>query len=119
MQFLANENFPLPSIKLLRKHHHVISISEESPGINDERVIRLALDQNLIILTFDRDYGEIIFRHQILPAPAVIYFRFKGKNPEAAGHILNLLIESGSFQLENHFTVIEESGIRQRDYLSD
>lgn len=59
--FLANENFPRPSIKLLRgKGIFVKSIQEEFPGVPDKEVMDLANELNLIILTFDSDYGEII-----------------------------------------------------------
>ena len=61
--FLANENFPKPSIKLLRDSGLVItSIQEKCPGISDAEVLEMAVESDLIILTFDRDYGELIFR---------------------------------------------------------
>jgi len=116
VRFLANENFPAPGIKLLRQQHIVLSITELSPGISDVEVIRKALDEKLIILTFDRDYGEIIFKHRSLPAPSIIYFRFKGKAPQEAARLLIEIIESGNIQFENNFTVIDENSIRQRNY---
>ena len=82
MNFLANENFPRPSFLLLREHyHHVMSISEIYAGIADEEVIKIAVEQNLIILTFDKDYGEIIFRYKYPKPPSVVYFKFKGSDP--------------------------------------
>jgi predicted nuclease of predicted toxin-antitoxin system len=63
MRFLANENFPAPSIRLLKELGiEVKSISENSPGIVDEKVIQIAQKEKRIILTFDKDYGELIFR---------------------------------------------------------
>jgi len=80
MRFLANENFPFPSIKILReKGFEVISISETLSGISDEEILRKASLENLIILTFDRDYGELIFKYQKENLPAVVYFRTKGQ----------------------------------------
>lgn len=62
MRFLANENFPLPSVRLLRSAgHDVLSITEESPGISDDRILARAVAEERIILTFDRDYGELIY----------------------------------------------------------
>lgn len=58
--FLANENFPGPSIKLPRENGlKVKSIQEEFPEISDESVMNIATEMNLIILTFDSDYGEL------------------------------------------------------------
>jgi predicted nuclease of predicted toxin-antitoxin system len=114
MRFLANENFPYPSILLLRTSgFEVVSIMEEMSGIRDEEVLEKAVKEQLIILTFDRDYGELLFRYKRNPPPAVVYFRTKGQAPEDAGHILLSKITSGIL-LDNHFTVIEETGVRQR-----
>ena len=50
--FLANENFPRPSTIILRENgFSVKSIQEDSPGISDQEVIKIALNSNLIILT--------------------------------------------------------------------
>jgi len=55
MRFLANENFPDPSIPLLRADgHDVRSISAEHPGISDPQVIAIAQAEDRIILTFDK-----------------------------------------------------------------
>jgi predicted nuclease of predicted toxin-antitoxin system len=63
MDFLANENFPVVSIKLLRNAgHDVASVIEETPGNKDRGVLKRAHEENRIVLTFDRDYGELIYR---------------------------------------------------------
>jgi len=65
------------------------------------------------ILTFDSDYGEILFRFPRPTAPSVVYFRFKGKTPNEAGDLLLKLIEE-DIHLKGYFTVIDEQGVRQR-----
>ncbi|CAN5856045.1 hypothetical protein BH24BAC1_BH24BAC1_27040 [soil metagenome] len=113
MIFLANENFPYPSIRILRENGFtVISISEDK-GISDEEVLKKAVEEKLVILTFDRDYGELIFRFQKEKPPAVVYFRVKGKTPRDAADKLISFIHEG-LAVENYFTVVEETGIRQR-----
>lgn len=115
--FLANENFPKPSITLLRESgFHVLSIQENSPGVSDETVLKQAISQNLIILTFDRDYGELIFRYVQENPPAVVYFRDKGTDPLFAGRIIARLLTEGNAIFQESFTVIEEKNIRQRFY---
>ena len=117
MEFLANENFPLPSVKLLRASNIVIrSISEENPGISDAQVIQLAVDNNFIILTFDKDYGELIFKYAIAKPPGVIFFRNKGQEPEFAGKALLQMLLDKIITLEARFTVIDKDSIRQRKY---
>ncbi len=116
IKFLANENFPLPSIMLLRESGcFVRSVAEECPGIPDNDVIRMALDEELVILTFDKDYGEIIFRSGLVKTPSVIFFRYKGPQPAFAGdYVLRSLMEKVDFT--RSFTVIEKDNFRQRRY---
>ena len=115
--FLANENFPRPSTIILRENgFHVTSIQEEYPGIADEQVMKIALKQNLIILTFDRDYGELIFRYSHNNPPAIIFFREKGSIPEFAAMSLLNVFDNKTISLRGAFTVIEANNIRQRFY---
>jgi predicted nuclease of predicted toxin-antitoxin system len=118
MKFLANENFPFPSIKILRKNAiDVYSIAENNPGIDDKEVIEIALEKSLTILTFDRDYGELIFKYAISTPPAVIYFRNKGQEPEFAANILINILSENTIQIDACFTVVDHDNIRQRKYL--
>ena len=115
--FLANENFPRPSINIIRERGFLVkSIQEDSPGIYDNDVITIAQNNNLIILTFDKDYGELIFRHSRSTPPSIVFFREKGDNPLFAGQLLLSLLSNSNITLENAFTVIEEKSFRQRFY---
>lgn len=115
MKFLANENFPFPSIGILRANgFEVASIVEDSPGWSDEKVLKRAVEEERVILTFDRDYGELIFRYKLNTPPAVVYFRFKGRDPEEAARVLLQKINESELIIEGFFTVIEETGVRQR-----
>lgn len=114
MKFLANENSPLASVRALRNIGlDVVSVEEESPGISDEEVLRRARDENRIIVTFDRDYGELVF-HRRLSAPAgVSYLRFHPKSPlEAAEYVAGLT--AGGMELEGRFTTADRDRVRQR-----
>jgi predicted nuclease of predicted toxin-antitoxin system len=68
MKLLANENFPYNSVKyLMGKGFDIKSIGMDYPGITDKEVINLAIEENRTILTFDRDYGELICRFNLKP----------------------------------------------------
>lgn len=116
MRFLANENFPAPSTAALREAgFDVRSIQEDLPGIPDEEVIRIARSEERIILTFDKDYGEIIFKYGSEDPPAVIFLRYRGSDPHQAARFILDILEKGP-DIEDRFTVIEAEGIRQRKY---
>ena len=117
MKFLANQNFPRPSIIAIRERgYEVVSVSEKYPGITDESIISIASQHDLIILTFDKDYGEIIFKYSKVNPPAVVFFREKGDSPQFAGQTLLSILHSSSIRIVNCFTVIEKDRIRQRQY---
>ncbi len=63
MKLLANENFPKASVLLLRSlGYDITSIGEDNPSISDQSVMEIATAEERIILTFDRDYGELIMQ---------------------------------------------------------
>lgn len=101
---------------LREKGYSIRSIQEDCPGINDNGVIKMACDLNLIILTFDRDYGELIFKYAKENPPAVVFFREKGNTPDFAGTALMTLLQNKNIQLSDAFTVIEANSLRQRFY---
>ncbi len=115
MKFLANENIPLGSVYVLRRAgHRVLSISEEHAGMKDVDVLKRAVKDKSIILTFDRDYGELIFRHPRSVPEGLIYFRFAPATPEVPALILLKILKQKDIHLFKHFTIIEEGRIRQR-----
>jgi predicted nuclease of predicted toxin-antitoxin system len=115
MQFLANENFPLLSVRILRDIGlNIASIMEDSPGIKDPEVLERAVSENRIILTFDRDYGELIFRLSLPKPIGVIYFRYQPRTPEEPAHHLIDLLNEKNLVLEKMFTVLDRNKLRQR-----
>lgn len=111
--FLADEHFPISSTYLLRAlGYEVAAIVEDSPGVKDIEVMARAAQEQRVILTFDRDYGELIYRLR-LPTPAgVIHLRFIPATPEEAGQRLSFLLRATS--VDGYYTVVDGNQIRQR-----
>ncbi len=119
MDFLANENFPLFSIQLLRNAgYNVASVLEETPGAKDSDILVRAHEENRIILTFDRDYGELIYRHKLSAPAGVLYFHFDPSAPKEPAEILLKILWENRVPIPGKFTVVERGRIRQRT-LSD
>lgn len=77
MRFIADDNVPLPSIRLLSAAgHDVAAVALESPGISDETVMDRVVREKRILLTFDRDYGSVPYEQGSPPPEGIIYFRF-------------------------------------------
>jgi predicted nuclease of predicted toxin-antitoxin system len=115
MWFLANENFPLPSVRLLRQAgYDVASVTEDSPGIEDSEVLTRAANEQRVVITFDRDYGELIYRLRLPSPTGVLYLRFRPHTPEEPAILLLNLLQTKGLQFGGQFTVIERDQIRQR-----
>src|SRR5262249_12671527 len=106
MRFLADENFPLESIRRLRAEgHDVLAASERMPGVRDEEILSLAAQDERVLLTFDRDYGELIYRRG-LPAPlGVVYLRFIPLDPSQPAEVVIDLRRVVDLRLEQSYTV--------------
>jgi predicted nuclease of predicted toxin-antitoxin system len=115
MRFLANENFPLASVwRLQEEGHDVLAAAEEMAGDRDEQILSYAAGDRRILLTFDRDYGELIYRRG-MPAPAgVVYLRFTPADPLQPAHIVLGLGQIEGLHLEGRFTVVDPPRVRQR-----
>lgn len=117
MKFLANENVPLLSVKILEENgYDIISVGRDFAGYLDHEVMELAMKENRTIITFDRDYGELIFKKGYKPDEGVIYIRWDNYKPNEPGEYLIELFEHRNIDYKRTLTVISENSIRQRKY---
>jgi predicted nuclease of predicted toxin-antitoxin system len=115
VEFLADENFPLPSVRILSAaHHDVATVVLESPGASDEAVLERAVREARILLTFDRDYGGLLYQRGLSAPGGVVYFRFVPSSLEESAEYLLALLERPELSLLGMFTVAERDRIRQR-----
>lgn len=117
VRWLVNENFPAPSVAAMRASgHDVLSIAESHAGNDDVSVLALAREEGRWLVTFDRDYGELLFARNHEPPPAVILLRVPSYRPdEPAAWLERLLRESDS--LAGRFTVFTGKTVRSRPLL--
>jgi predicted nuclease of predicted toxin-antitoxin system len=114
-RLLADENIPLASVALLRNNgYDVLAISEHAPGIADVDILRLAREQDRVLVTFDRDFGELVYRDLAPVPPAIIYLRLPPSTPEEPGRTIAALLADGEVQIAGRFSVVTPDGIRQR-----
>lgn len=115
MQFLADENFPQDSIEFLREEgFSVRSVFDVFRGKPDSFLLQEAVAVEEIILTFDKDFGELVFKSLLKGCCCVVLFRFEQFLPVMPAQILIDIINVGNIELENNFTVIDKDKIRQR-----
>ena len=63
MRLLANENFPGRAVEALRSRGHDVTwVRTAFPGASDQQVVAHAVAESRLLLTFDKDFGELTFR---------------------------------------------------------
>jgi predicted nuclease of predicted toxin-antitoxin system len=112
LRLLANENFPRVAIEALRNHgHDVLWMRTHAPGSSDAQVLGLARSGQRLLITFDKDFGELAF-HSRLPAECgIVLFRIFPNSPEYVARTAVTVLESRS-DWAGHFSVVEEHRIR-------
>ena len=114
MKFLVDESVEYRIAQWLRQHNYdTIAISEISPSIPDTQVLQKAKRENRILITNDKDFGELIYQ-QKLPHKGVIFFRLSEETAQAKIKILELLLYQHQTKLKNHFITITPHKIRIR-----
>lgn len=83
-------------------------------GASDRAVLALARSENRYLLTFDRHFGELIYRRGEAAPRGVIYFRFLPVDPEEPARVLEALLKRPEIQLEARLTVVTRDQVRQR-----
>jgi predicted nuclease of predicted toxin-antitoxin system len=114
MRFLADENFPRAAVKALEAGgHDVLWIKAVDPGAADTDVLARAVADGRILLTFDKDFGELAASSVPAPACGIVLLRIPVPKSEGAGQRLARLIQARSDWVR-HFSVIEPGRIRMR-----
>ena len=114
MKFLADENIERELIEALREAgFDVLSVRESYIGIADDEILQIALDEKAVILTYDTDFGELVFRFG-LQSHGVILLRIHGLSLTEKTDKAILAIREHEAELEIAFTVISEHSVRIR-----
>lgn len=114
MRILADENLPAPAVAALRERGHaVFSACTEMPGAPDTEVLARAQAEDRVLITFDKDFGELAFRHGLPASCGVVLFRLSSSSLDEAVRAVVAALESRS-DWPGHFSVIEEGRVRHR-----
>ena len=112
ISFVADENFDLNIVELLRQESYFIkSITEIAPSIADPQVLAIAVEQKAVVLTEDKDFGELVYRLR-LPHCGILLIRPMKMNPaEKAVRIIDS-IRKHINQLAIAFAVLSSDNFR-------
>ena len=112
MRILANENFPLDAVEALRANGHDVAwIREDARGSLDEQVLARAQSEERVLVTFDKDFGELAFRSKLPAASGVILFRISAPSSR---HVASAVVQALASRADwsSHFSVVDDHRIR-------
>jgi predicted nuclease of predicted toxin-antitoxin system len=112
MIIIADESVDFAIILLLREiGFNVISIMEQSPGIDDEKVIAIANQHQGLLITEDKDFGELTYRLNKLHH-GILLIRLSALPRVERINLVSELIKEHAEKLTDKFSVINEQGLR-------
>jgi predicted nuclease of predicted toxin-antitoxin system len=96
MEWVVDENFPLPAALALRAAGSVVhSVAEQMAGATDAQVLAWAKQLQAGLLSFDLDFGELIFRYGEAAPACVIVFRESQFRPAEPALWLQAILSEG------------------------
>lgn len=111
-KILADESVDFRIVKALRQSGYQIeAIIELSPGIRDDEVLELANKIDAILLTEDKDFGELTYRLK-KSNQGILLFRMSGEVIGTKVDLLKKVLSEYSEKLTGKFTVVTVRKIR-------
>lgn len=114
MKFVADEGIDAPVVAALRQESsQVWYVAEMSPDISDEPVLALANREKAVLITADKDFGDLVFR-QRKAAYGVMLLRLHGLSLARKAELVVSAIQEHGPELKGAFTVVTSEKIRIR-----
>lgn len=112
MRFLVDECTGPKVAQWLRElKHEVFSVYEEARGMDDDDIIKKAFEENWILITNDKDFGEKVFRKRH-PHKGIVFLRLEDEQFNVKIETIRRLLKNYGDHLSNKFVVVTENKIR-------
>lgn len=112
LRLLANENIPGQAVASLRAAGHDVAwVREGRPGIADDAVLEWSMAEQRVLLTFDKDFGELVFRRGLAASCGVVLLRLAPSGPAHAAALITAAV-SARDDWAGCFSVVDDDRIR-------
>ena len=112
MRFLVDESTgPRVAEWLAGQGHDVVSIYHSARGADDDVVLQMANNEDRILITNDRDFGEKVYREH-KPHRGTILLRLADERASVKIEVLKSLLENYPDRLAGQFVVVTETRVR-------
>ena len=114
MKLIADESLNFEFVSALRQNgFEIISIAEKHPSIADENILEMSLTPPSVVITEDKDFGELIFKNK-QDFSAVILLRYEVNQEEYILKSLLSLLKNHLHELHKSFVTISVNRTRIR-----
>lgn len=118
MNFVADEGVDAQIVSRLRQEgHQVWYVAEMSPGMPDTAVLNLANQENAILITSDKDFGDLVYRQRQV-TQGVVLLRLHGLPAEQKAELVTAMVQQHGAELTKAFTVLTPQKVRVRPQLN-
>jgi predicted nuclease of predicted toxin-antitoxin system len=111
---IADESVDRQIVERLRRDGNAVQyVAEMEPGISDDMVLSLATQGEGILLTADKDFGEMVIRER-WPVPGVLLVRLAGLSAERKAEIVSSAVRQHGTELPGAIGVLSAGAFRVR-----
>lgn len=112
--FVADENFDFAVVRQLRDNgFSVIAIAESFSSIPDTQVLQIAVDRKAVLLTEDKDFGELVHRLRMNHCGILLVRLLKLGSAEKSRRVMDVIMNQGN-ELMHSFSVLSNEHLRIR-----
>jgi predicted nuclease of predicted toxin-antitoxin system len=114
VNFFVDESVDRQIVNRPRQDGHAVRyVAEMEPGIPDDRVLGLANEEADVLLTADKDFGELVFRQGRF-APGILLVRLAGLSPARKAEVVASAVNQHGGELPGAFAVLTPRSFRIR-----
>ncbi len=113
MILVADEGVDRQIVDRLASEHDVYAIAHHNRGAPDEVVLQIARERNAVLVTGDKDFGELVFRRRLIHR-GVILLRLPGMDTDVKASVVATVIAHHEPEMVSGFSVIGPSSVRIR-----
>lgn len=112
MKLVADEGIEKSIVERLRRDgHNVIYVAELAPGLSDEAVLVLASGEKALLLTADKDFGDLVFR-QGKASAGVLLVRLAGMESSGKPDVVSWALRGHGPAMAGAFSVLSSDAVR-------
>lgn len=100
-------------MRLRQTGHDVCWIRESAPGIPDEEVLARAQAEDRLLITFDKDFGDLVFHRGAKASRGLVLFRIAQPSSEVVAERIASILASRT-DWEGRYSVVDDTTIRMR-----